>query len=742
MASASQPTSTMTTRSKQKESIFLLESTQHSLTGAKLPSTKMVFCLFLHKHLEVKMTVHDSATQTIEELMTFWDKARIPTQDKQHCILKLEKCFKKWKSLKKNKNRQTDTQRNNEQSFLKDIDQLFDIAHANAMELMTNEEDREFLKLQREGRQGTMSGVDKKLDWKEKRIKKRNSMKEEQKRKTSEEMNELDSTVTFESTDEDEKEESSPGTSEEACKKPKKQYGKECMFSPGLMAALDRTNLSDRKATFVLAETASSIGHDVGNIALSRSTLQRKRKKMRIEQAEDLKQAFSGSCPLVVHWDGKLMSNLEGSGQIDRLPVCVSGENIAQILVVAKLENGTGEAQAKAVCEAIEDWGLTDRVCAMSFDTTSSNTGKEKGACVLIERRIGKSLLKLACRHHIMELVIGAVFKINSSVTSAPHVPLFKKFKEQWPGLRKKDYETAVMDKEMKLAVADIQESTIEFAKKYLQEVQPRDDYREFLQLSLIFLGDESQGETSFRAPGAMHHARWMSKVLYSLKIWMFRSQFKLTCSEERGLRQVCIFAVRIYLKAWMQAPLAAHAPMHDLSLMKELSTYRAIDPRSADAAFMKMKKHTWYLQPELACLGLFDDHVDLKTKREMVEKLRGPDCFPMDLKLTQEEIMSKQLPDFVSPKSTYLFSALRIEDNEFLGHDPAHWPKIDAYTEAQKRVHGLKVVNDMAERGVALAQEFNRKLTKDEVQLQAIFRVVAEHRKRYPNCRKKTLLQ
>ena len=49
--------------------------------------------------------------------------------------------------------------------------------------------------------------------------------------------------------------------------------------------------------------------------------------------------------------------------------------------------------------------------------------------------------------------------------------------------------------------------------------------------------------------PGAMHHARWMSKVMYSLKVWMFRSQFVLTPKEEEGLREVCIFVVRLYLK-------------------------------------------------------------------------------------------------------------------------------------------------------------------------------------------------
>ena len=34
------------------------------------------------------------------------------------------------------------------------------------------------------------------------------------------------------------------------------------------------------------------------------------------------------------------------------------------------------------------------------------------------------------------------------------------------------------------------------------------------------------------RVPGAMHHARWMAKAIYSVKIWTFRRQFHLNSWE------------------------------------------------------------------------------------------------------------------------------------------------------------------------------------------------------------------
>lgn len=38
---------------------------------------------------------------------------------------------------------------------------------------------------------------------------------------------------------------------------------------------------------------------------------------------------------------------------------------------------------------------------------------------------------------------------------------------------------------------------------------------------------------------------RWMAKVIYALKPWMFRGQFKLTAREERGLSSLCCIIIR-----------------------------------------------------------------------------------------------------------------------------------------------------------------------------------------------------
>lgn len=49
-------------------------------------------------------------------------------------------------------------------------------------------------------------------------------------------------------------------------------------------------------------------------------------------------------------------------------------------------------------------------------------------------------------------------------------------------------------------------------------------------------------------------------------------------------------------------------------------------------------------------------------------------------------------------------------------------------------------MVNDFAERGLALMQAYNLALTKDEDQRQFLLQVIEDHRKRYPDARKSTV--
>ncbi|GBN77465.1 hypothetical protein AVEN_22726-1 [Araneus ventricosus] len=92
-----------------------------------------------------------------------------------------------------------------------------------------------------------------------------------------------------------------------------------------LVAALDRTKVSDLKAMFVVAETARSLGCEVGDITLSRSSIRRERMKYHSNMFQQLKTKFQEqNSKLTVHWDGKLLQNLTGK-KVDSRSLIVSG---------------------------------------------------------------------------------------------------------------------------------------------------------------------------------------------------------------------------------------------------------------------------------------------------------------------------------------------------------------------------------------------------------------------------------
>ena len=79
--------------------------------------------------------------------MERWDKARIPICYKYDTEKRL---LEKWKNIKNNAGRQTETPKDKEANFKLEFNNLLDIAHANPSNMITIEKVHEFLLVQRE----------------------------------------------------------------------------------------------------------------------------------------------------------------------------------------------------------------------------------------------------------------------------------------------------------------------------------------------------------------------------------------------------------------------------------------------------------------------------------------------------------------------------------------------------------------------------------------------------------------
>ena len=112
-----------------------------------------------------------------------------------------------------------------------------------------------------------------------------------------------------------------------------------------------------------------------------------------------------------------------------------------------------------------------------------------------------------------------------------------------------------------------------------------REDYRELLELTVIFLGGVVKRmqygsynviPSPIRKPGAFHRARFMASCLYLYKIYMFNSQFTELSPDE--LTQVSImveYIALIHVPYFLKAPLATSAPRQDRIFWVDLLAYK-----------------------------------------------------------------------------------------------------------------------------------------------------------------------
>jgi hypothetical protein len=234
------------------------------------------------------------------------------------------------------------------------------------------------------------------------------------------------------------------------------------------------------------------------------------------------------------------------------------------------------------------------------------------------------------------------------------------------------------------------------------------------------------------------------------MKIYLFRHQFKLTKHEDRSIAEFAIFASLVYIKAWIQCPIPADAPLNDLDFIKLLIDYKDVSPSISQTALKTIGRHLWYLSAELIPLVLFSQHVSVDEKnslaaclRQLMEKSSDDQKEERCIRSTNDPsaLHNVTLKDFVTSSSLLFFNALLLPTN-FLMTDASTWQQTPSFQKATAVVSSLKVVNDCAERGIALASSFNSSLTKSEEEKQYLLQIVEQHRKEFPDAKKSTVLK
>ena len=81
-------------------------------------------------------------------------------------------------------------------------------------------------------------------------------------------------------------------------------------------------------------------------------------------------------------------------------------------------------------------------------------------------------------------------------------------------------------------------------------------------------------------------------------------------------------FIVHIYCGWWFTCTSATLAPWVDLKLYKNLLDYRVINVDVAKSAILALKRHLWYLTPEIVFLSMFSAEVPTDERSHIATEL------------------------------------------------------------------------------------------------------------------------
>ena len=520
------------TGSSSRPKIFLLDEMPSKAMGsAKLPTTKAVmlaeFSYLLdmeeaerkaHSNKDTVATgaaVRESSRQVSNDVLDIWrlhfggnngvlieGEKRIVISHK-NIMDKIVKLYNRWKDLERESRTDRMSSRKYQQKveeFKEELEKPFDIRNQRWLERLTTsgikeyQSDIQHLENQMKRVQvGCISSIDSR-QWKRDERKRKQeeaaARKKEKEEKKSRETECLDS-------------DSEEDTTEVNCNDPvfvpqlkeSEKKRKVDVMGPSATCGMGR-GISVRDRTAYAAEVAKALGVDVNDTNISRSSCHYQDKKVRKSKAAEVRQEFkeNKSQHLSLHVDGKMLSELGSRKSCNRIAVVL--RNIGpgsqdHIVAIPKSVSGSGQAEANVTIEALKEEEIREEVKVIVFDTTSSNTSPIKGMVYFIEDYIDTGILQCGCRHHCSELICGKMWELIFGETSSPKVAIFEKFQ--------KDFEFINIDYKnlSKLDISSLPEwlqeecrSVLSWALDHLEKATfPRGDYKELLQLLIIYLG-------------------------------------------------------------------------------------------------------------------------------------------------------------------------------------------------------------------------------------------------------------
>lgn len=108
---------------------------------------------------------------------------------------------------------------------------------------------------------------------------------------------------------------------------------------------------------------------------------------------------------------------------------------------------------------------------------------------------------------------MAAVFAKYKFIISGPDITLFKRFKNSWTEINVDKCIPVVRNFQLKALFGNEIDDILLSMQDSIYKKYPRDDYRELLNLVIIFLGGVPSGRINFKKPSAYHMARCIKNI-------------------------------------------------------------------------------------------------------------------------------------------------------------------------------------------------------------------------------------
>jgi hypothetical protein len=768
-----------------------------NMSGKQLPTQMAVMkhIAFLKKS-SPNGKISDLASETCNLVSIYWKLANIPVQDfsKKKCkmyraIERLQKLWKEYQIVKDRFKRGNNSDQEAKDKFLQRLSALFDISHADVeseinKDTTRSKEDKQtdiqFYHDQNDERKLVMGEEDRDYRLRYERKEERLQKESERSKKWQEEKDAAGPSVKRKSVVLESDSDTTDDAEDQDFKPPVPKTQKSEDYIPVLLPRkilqgehvcqmADMIGETYRKHTgsvaSVLQDARSLDGSplDLKQFALSKNTDHRSRHRTREDFTEDFYNTFSAPDYTTVHWDEKFCKKVLGKDDGDKMiAILVSGKGCKEGLLVDmfSLESGEGITVA-GCCHAAMKRCRCDKKCkVMVFDTTSTNSGIHKGAATYLQRdMLGYKMIWAACRKHVAELEVKAVYEFLFGKSKCPYFKELKYFQDIWmkqptesdPEVLDKDVIGEMFEFTTEWEIQRAKEVAEELTKlRYNRKTLPRDDYREVLDMALHLnpystcTCDHSNGHC-IKKPGAHNQCRWMCTCIYCLKMFWFKEQDILEYSEEfkAKLTRFVKWLLLIYIPYWFQVPLSSDAAVYDMQLYHSLQHYESIDAEISNTALTVQSRHLWYLAPEAVILFcLFGTELSEDERSRIAAKLLTkprPPKWDLEKVKFPKLTAATTLLDLITEMSWFPFDLLELSA-EWLLLPPTEWESDTDYVLMKTFARELLTRNDPAERGCKLLSDYSNILTTNSEERKKLVMVVQNHRKMYPKMKKETL--